>query len=232
MIKVNVVRKLPVNLKPSEISKVYEKGHKLILSFNKDTVLGDVSALSRVVNGDLIALGDCVDSVCITFKKAFKVVDKKVVICGGESLLVERFVNEDGYSLGVIKPCIEECVDYELEYDMYGIGETYKLADNVEEVTFEDCSLSGKGCMYNCLENKVHGLNVAVSSGYLEADYREKEVLRFFVDTVDESEDVKLLVDMGDGFATCIKSSSVIDMISHIEKILNFHRVVYLEDLE
>lgn len=148
MVKVNVVRESPVNLKPSEISKVYEKGHKLILSFNEDTVLGDVSALSRVVNGDLVALGDCVDSDSITFKKAFKVVDKKVVICGGEFLMVERFVNEDGYSLGVIKPCIGEWADCELEYDMYGTGATYKLADKVKEVTFEDCNLSGKGCTY------------------------------------------------------------------------------------
>ena len=232
MIKVNVVRELPVNLKSSEISKVYEKGHKLILSFNEDTVLGDVSSLSQVVNGDLVALGDCADIDSISFKRAFKVVDKKVVICGGESLLVERFVNEDGYSLGVIKPCIEEWVDYELEYDMYGTGETYKLADKVEEVTFEDCDLSGKGCMYDCLQNKIHDLNVAVSCGYLEADYKGKEALRFFVDTVDKSEDVKLLVDMGDGFATCIKMASVIGMISHIEKILSSHRVVHLEDLE
>lgn len=231
MLKVNVVRELPVNLKSSEISKVYEKGHKLILSFNEDTVLGDVSALSRVVNGDLVPLGDGVDSGSVTFKRAFKIVDNKIVLCGGESLLVERFVNEDGYSLGVIKPCTGKWVDCELEYDMYGTGETYKLADKVEEVTFEDCNLSGKGCMYDCLQNKVHDLNVSVSCGYLEVDYEGKEVLRFFADTVDESEDVKLLVDVGDGFAVCVKRSSVIGMISYIEKVMSFHRVVHLEDL-
>lgn len=85
--------------------------------------------------------------------------------------------------------------------------------------------------MYDCLKNKVHDLNVSVSCGYLEEEYKGKEVLRFFVDTVDRSEDVKLLVDMGDGFATCIKRTSVIGMISHIERILNSYRVVHLEDL-
>ena len=232
MIKVNVVRQLPVNLKSSEISKVYEKGHKLILSFNEDTVLGDVSQLSQVVNGDLVALDGCADINSISFKRAFKVSNKNVVICGGESLLVERFVNEDGYSLGIIKPCIGNWVNYELEYDMYGTGETYKLADKVEEVTFEDCNLSGKGCMYNCLQNNVHGLNVSITCGYLEIYYEGKEVLRFFADTVEGSEDVKLLVDVGDGFATCIKRASAIGIISYIEKILSFHRVVNLEDLE
>lgn len=232
MIKVNVVRELPVNLKSSEISKVYEKGHKLVLSFNEDTVLGDVSSLSQVVNGDLVALDDYADIDSISFKRAFKVSNKKVVICGGESLLVERFVNEDGYSLGIIKPCIGNWVNYELVYDMYGTVETYKLADKVEEVTFEDCNLSEKGCMYNCLQNRVHDLNVSISCGYLEIYYEGKEVLRFFADTVEGSEDVKLLVDVGDGFATCIKRASAIGIISYIEKVLSFHRVVNLKDLE
>lgn len=101
MVKVSVVRELPVNLKSSEISKVYEKGHKLMLNFNEDAVLGDVSSLSHVVNGNLVSLCDCADVDSISFKKAFKVVDKKVVICGGESLLVERFINEDWRDLQI-----------------------------------------------------------------------------------------------------------------------------------
>lgn len=55
----------------------------------------------------------------------------------------------------------------------------------MEEVTFEDYNLSGKGCVYDCLKNKVHALNVSISCGYLDAEYKGKEVLRFFVDTVD-----------------------------------------------
>ena len=59
---------------------------------------------------------------------------------------------------------------------------------------------------------------------------QRKRSSQVFVDTVYRSEDVKLLVDMGDGFATCIKRTSVIGMISHIERILNSYRVVHLED--
>lgn len=44
-------------------------------------------------------------------------------------------------------------------------------------------------------------------------------------------QDVRLLVDVGDKYAICIKKSSVLDVLSYIWRILSSDKIVHLEDL-
>lgn len=233
MLKVSKVKDLPINLKPSVIKDIYEKGHKLLLHFEEDTILGDVSDLADVTDGDLSELGINIREEDVTFKKGLKAVNGKVVISGGESLVVQRFLYEDGKcSLGVIMPCLGGYGKYELVFDLYGTGDTYKMVDSVEEVIVSDCSLRGRGYYYNYLEGKVEILNSIISSGYAVIDYSGKCVSRFLVDIEETTGDVRLLASVDEGYMQCISKGSVFSVVGYVVDVLSSGMVIHLEDLE
>lgn len=233
MLKVSKVRELPVNLKPSFVNEIYLNGNKLLLHFKEDTILGDVAGLVDVTNENMAELGSDVIEKNITFKKGLKSVDGKVVVSGGESLLVQRFLYEDGEcSLGVIMPCLGEYGKYELAFDLYGTGETYKMADSVEEIRVAECSLDSRDLHSNYLNCKIETLNSVISSGYLSVEYMGSCVTGFVVDTEEVTGGIRLLVNINGKYAICIKNGSVHDIILYVLRVLTCDRVVHLEDLE
>lgn len=233
MLKVSKVRELPVNLKPSFVNEVYWNGNKLLLHFEEDTVLGNVSDLVDVTDEDLAELGSDASEKDITFKKGLKAVDGKVVISGGESLLVQRFLYEEGEcGLGVIMPCIGDYGKYELAFDLYGTGKTYKMADSVEEVKVAECSLNSRDLHSNYLNCKIETLNSVISSGYLSVEYMGSCVTGFAADIDDVTGDIRLLANMNGEYIRCIRTGSVLDVIIYVLSVLTGDRVVHLEDLE
>lgn len=60
------------------------------------------------------------------------------------------------------------------------MGNVSELADNVEEVKFQECNLSD--FRYGCLQDKLETLNSIIESGYLDIDYKGNRVIEFFAD--------------------------------------------------
>lgn len=60
------------------------------------------------------------------------------------------------------------------------LGNVSELADNVEEVKFQECNLSD--FCYGCLQDKLETLNSIIESGYLDIDYEGNRVIWFFAD--------------------------------------------------
>ena len=235
MLKLNKVKELPVNTKPSLINDIYEKGNKLLLYFNEDTEFGNVSELSDVTDGNLTEVGDDVRDEDIDFMGIFKAVNGKVVVKGGSAVLLQRFLYEDGEAnLGVIMPCKGEWGKYELSYYLYGTGDTYKIADKVEEVEVSEYSIRDMGSLYRRLDDKMEVLNSMISSGYLDVfDFDGKKILRFLADIEKDTGNTRLLANVNNEYMQCIRKGSVTYVFNYVLDVLtNGVREVHLENLE